>query len=349
MASTEDNREKSNGNTAKPDQIRDVFFFPHVRTASHVFCRLLSGQPGWAPQSDYHFKCAFDFARESFNWGPLTDVPDQIRNKFEELLQEGFNEIQRDRRSAKNDVSYSSRVRFVLVIHKEQGKSLLLKEHTFYTWEPSKLSQSMWGGPRSPSFTVVEEGSPLSADSEKTNPTIFPDSFLKSWKPVFLIRHPAPTFESWYRAESSARHIDLSDKSWSFFTSFQYSQQLYDWFLSNSTDESSMPIVIDADDILDKSSTIKKLCSSLGMDTQHIPDKWDVIQAPENAGCRESKFMGDYWNSTSIDSSKSSRGLDMAAKYTKWQADFGPDVANELLNIVEKAMPDYNYLKSKKL
>ena len=113
MASTEDNREKSNGNTAKPDQIRDVFFFPHVRTASHVFCRLLSGQPGWAPQSDYHFKCAFDFARESFNWGPLTDVPDQIRNKFEELLQEGFDEIQRDRRSAKNDVSYSFRVRFV--------------------------------------------------------------------------------------------------------------------------------------------------------------------------------------------------------------------------------------------
>ena len=82
MASTEDSREKSNGNTAKPDQVRDVFFFPHIRTASHVLCRLLSGQTEWAPQSDYHFKRAFDFARESFNWGPLTDVPDQIRNKF---------------------------------------------------------------------------------------------------------------------------------------------------------------------------------------------------------------------------------------------------------------------------
>ena len=113
MASKKDNREKSNGNTVKPDQVRDVFFFPHVRTASHVFCRLLSGQPGWAPQSDYHFKRAFDFARESFNWGPLTDVPDQIRNKLEELLQEGFDEIQRDRRSAKNDVSYCSKVRFL--------------------------------------------------------------------------------------------------------------------------------------------------------------------------------------------------------------------------------------------
>ncbi len=106
MASTEHNSENRNGNTAKPSQIRDVFFFPHVRTISHVLCRLLSGQPGWAPQSDYHFKRAFDFARESFNWGPLRDVPDPIRKKFEALLQEGFDEIQHDRRSAHNDVGY---------------------------------------------------------------------------------------------------------------------------------------------------------------------------------------------------------------------------------------------------
>jgi hypothetical protein len=206
----------------------------------------------------------------------------------------------------------------------------------------------MWGGPMSLPFTVAEERSALSVDAEKTNPTIFPDSFLKTWKPVFLIRHPAPTFESWYRAESGARHIDLSDKSWSFFTRFQYSRQLYDWFSSNSTDESSMPIVVDIDDILDKSPTIEKVCSALGMNTQYIPDKWDTIQAPENVSCREFKFMGDYWNSTAIDSSKISRGLDMTAKYTKWQAEFGLDVAEELLNVVEKAMPDYNYLWSKK-
>ena len=351
MASTEDNSEKSNGNTAKPNLIRDVFFFPHVRTISHVLCRLLSGQPGWAPQSDYHFKRAFDFARESFNWGPLTDVPEQIKTKFEELLQEGFDEIQRDRRSAKNNVGFSPSAKNcgLLSIYDGQGKNILLKEHTIYTWDPSKLSQSMWGGDRGTPFTVVEKGSPSSANFEKTNPTIFSDTFLRSWRPVFLIRHPAPTFESWYRAESGARHIDLSDKSWSFFTSFQYSRQLYDWFLSNSTDESSMPIVVEADDMLEKRSTIEKLCSSLGMDTRYIPNRWDVIQAPDKAGSRELSFMGDYWRSTSIDSSKSSRGLDMAAKYTKWQADFGSEVANELLIIVEKAIPDYNYLKSKKI
>ncbi|KAJ5219200.1 uncharacterized protein N7498_001299 [Penicillium cinerascens] len=333
MAITADNRDESNGNLAKHVPVRDVFFFAHTRTASHVLCRLLSNQPGWV-QSDYHFKRAFDFARESFGWGPLADVSDQKREDFEKLLQEGFDEIQLDRKSAAIE---------------KQGKSLFLKEHTFYVWEPSKLSQSMWGGPSSPPFTVVEDDSPLSSDSGKTNPTIFPDSFLKSWRPIFLIRHPALSFESWYRAESGARHVDICDKSWAFYTSFQYSRQLYDWFMSNSTEPTSMPIVVDADDLMDKSPTINTLCSLLGMDTQYILYQWDVIKAPDGAGCRELKFMSDYWNSTSINSSKSSRGLDMTAKYTQWEDEFGPDVANELLKLVEKSMPDYNYLKSKKI
>jgi hypothetical protein len=133
MIGTEENREKSNGNSNKPGEVRDVFFFPHVRTASHLFCRLLSGQPGWAPQSDYHFKRAFDFARESFNWGPLVNVPDHIRNKFEELLQEGFDEIQRDRRAAKDAVSCSpeAQTRLLFVIHKKRAKTFSFKNTPF--------------------------------------------------------------------------------------------------------------------------------------------------------------------------------------------------------------------------
>ncbi|KAH7311058.1 hypothetical protein BKA65DRAFT_558880 [Rhexocercosporidium sp. MPI-PUGE-AT-0058] len=75
----------------------------------------------------------------------------------------------------------------------------------------------------------------------------------------------------------------------------------------------------------------------------------ELLRALENADYRESKFMGDYWNSTVIDSLKSLRGLKTAAKYTKWQADFGLDAANELLMIVEKAMPEYKYIKSNTL
>lgn len=124
MTRIEGHREESNGNITKSASIRDVFLFAHTRTAFHVLCRLLSNQPGWV-QSNYHFKRAFDFARESFDWGRLTDVSHQQRKDFEKLLQEGFDELQLDRKSATIQVSLCSRVRRIacwLLTDTEQGR-----------------------------------------------------------------------------------------------------------------------------------------------------------------------------------------------------------------------------------
>ncbi|KAF4989218.1 hypothetical protein FGRMN_9275 [Fusarium graminum] len=272
----------------------DVFLFALNRTCSHVLCRLLSDQPEW-DHSDYHFKRAFDFARDSFNWGPLNTVSDQQREGFEKLLQEGFDEIQQERKA------------------------------------------------------ISSRGSGPDPACNKTNPTIFPDSFISSWRPIFLIRHPALTFESWYRAESGARDVDLADRSWSFYTTYEYSRQLYDWYLSKNLSPGREPIVIDADDILDNSPTIKRLCVSLGMDANRVLYEWDTIKAPENAGRRELEFMTGYWNSTSVDSSKSSRGLDIDVARARWEKDFGAETADKLWNIVESSLKDYDYLKSNKL
>lgn len=89
---------------SQPRKSRDVFYFAHTRTASHVLCRLLSTQTGWE-YSDYHFKRAFDFARDTFGWGPLNDASKQHRNGFENLLQEGFDEILSEREAAASKVS----------------------------------------------------------------------------------------------------------------------------------------------------------------------------------------------------------------------------------------------------
>lgn len=104
MGSAEVIGKESDGNTARHVNIRDIFFFGHTRTGSHLLCRLLSTQPGYV-QSNYHFKRAFDFARESFGFGALNDVSDQHRQGFEQLIQEGFDEIMHDRRSAAAEVS----------------------------------------------------------------------------------------------------------------------------------------------------------------------------------------------------------------------------------------------------
>ena len=95
--------ELSHGSAIQPRKGRDVFYFAHTRTASHVLCRLLSTQPGWV-HSDYHFKRAFDYARDTFGWCPLNDASERSREGFEKLLQLGFDEILNERESAANKV-----------------------------------------------------------------------------------------------------------------------------------------------------------------------------------------------------------------------------------------------------
>lgn len=124
---------------------------------------------------------------------------------------------------------------------------------------------------------------------------------------------------------------------------------MHDWYLSRTTAENAIPIVIEAGDMMEKRSTIDTLCDMLSMDKACVPYEWDVIQAPVGAGCRELKFMSGYWNSTSVDRSKSSRGLDLAGKRDAWREEFGVAVGVELWRLVQAAMPDYEYLKAKRI
>ncbi|KAK2865067.1 hypothetical protein FQN49_003945 [Arthroderma sp. PD_2] len=341
MAVTKQANTEQKDGTGKRSPCRDVFLFSHARTASNLLCRLLSDQPGFM-QSEYHFQPAFLFARKSFDWGPLTDITDEQRREFDELHQEGMNNLQKARDAAI-----------------AENKRLFVKNHTFHVWEPSSLSQSMWGGTPASPFTARTGPD---ASTIRTNPTLFPDEFLTSWQPVFLVRHPALAFESWYRAEIRVEPIDILSKSWSYLTTFQYSRQLYDWLVANGHNDTSekengsgarknpLPIVLDADDIIDGES-MAKLCKICDMDPECIRYKWEKSVPADSAtlGARQLSYMGGIWGSTSIDKSKSSRGLNMEAKYDSWKEEFGITAADQLCKRVRDAMPDYEYLKSKKI
>lgn len=222
-----------------------------------------------------------------------------------------------------------------------------MKNHTYQIWEPSKPPEA--------------DGS--ATYPTKTNPTLLPDAFLASWRPVFLIRHPALVFESWYRAERCGGMFDFFDKSWSRLTSYQHTRELYDWYASmegehardedtegfSTVEYSSSPIVMDADGILEK-GCLEMFCDMCGMDRDLIRYEWEATKLPEEdseARPRHLSFMKDFWSSTSIDKSKTSRGLVMASKYGLWEQEFGGAVADALYSLVEKAMPDYEYLKSR--
>ncbi len=191
----------------------------------------------------------------------------------------------------------------------------------------------------------------------KTNPTFLPDGFLLSWQPLFLIRHPALTFESWYRMELQVTTVELDTPPFYFFTSYNCTRQLYDWYASkvaadhsatNSDVISSKPLVIDADDIMQQAS-LERLCELIKTDPSSLLLNWEVTKKPESMNPRLGAFMTFLWQSTSIDRSKSSAGIDLAARHEQWKVEFGAEAANLLLQRVNNAMEDYNYLHSRKI
>ncbi|EGD96838.1 hypothetical protein TESG_04266 [Trichophyton tonsurans CBS 112818] len=340
-----------NNGQSERSKCRDVFLFSVSRTLSNVFCRLLSAQPGWV-ESDYHLQKGFFHSRDKSDWAPLDEISDELRGEYIELTHQGVEILQKAREDAI-----------------KEDKHLLVKNHSFFTVEPSALSNEAQRGKEVPSLTIVpralaseaEGGISATPAQTKTNPTFFPDEYLLSWQPVFMIRHPALVVESWYRAETRVVPINVKDKVWSYVT-FWYSRSLYDWYVARATESngtksaaegysapSPWPIVVDADDVL-SGECLAKLCSACGMSVEHIKVEWEELPLEaQDVSKRHMSYMRDLWTSTGLDQSKSSKGLDMEVRYGKWKEEFGDSVAEDLYELFQKLMPDYEYLKRRKI
>lgn len=180
--------------------------------------------------------------------------------------------------------------------------------------------------------------------SKHTNPTVFSDHVLRAHVPIFLIRHPAATFSSWYRVEAEPS-IALDGATFRLFTTFQLSRQIFDWY--RSTDVQGMvPLVIDADDILERPEVLEELCRKLGLDKDRLMYSWQANTDKSKHSAKDGRFLGTLWDSTGVDRSKSSRAIDIEAKEREWVNDFGADVAAALKERVCLAMPDYTFLRS---
>lgn len=189
-------------------------------------------------------------------------------------------------------------------------------------------------------------------DSGTTSPTFFPDDFLMTWIPVFLIRHPALTFESWYKVESRVAPIDPLDKSWAFSISFHYTRDLYDWYMAryeakkaSGEPDSPCPMVIDADDVLEGES-LARLCEACQMDPSLIEREWHSTDVSA-LNVRHQSYLGDFLRSTSVDRSKTSHGLTLESKRKQWEEQYGMEVTNALMSHVMNAMEDYDFLRSR--
>lgn len=205
------------------------------------------------------------------------------------------------------------------------------------------------------------------------NHTVLFPAFLRTWQPVFLIRHPALAFPSRLRAmldlddlaglDNEAREAVL-DRC----MTLVWSRALYDWFLEQADTTTGVegegvvdgdanvcarPIVIDADDVMNfPVETVGRLCELVGLDGQGLRTTWVRTTEGEGYGDQgpmERRMMSTLWSSEGVVEGKTAIGLDVEEEARKWREMFGEEDGERMEGWVRAAMEDYEYLRAARL
>ncbi|KAF4960214.1 hypothetical protein FGADI_1234 [Fusarium gaditjirri] len=187
------------------------------------------------------------------------------------------------------------------------------------------------------------------------NLTLFPDEFLKTWNPTFLIRHPALMIPSLYRT-------CFGKMEWEGFkrprkepmtaeVTTKWHRTLYDFFSEHFANDSIWPIVIDADDVMTCPQLVGKYAQLTGLDETKVRYSWDKAGDEElnKLSHVEKRMLSSINASTTIDQSKVAGKVDIDQEVVKWKTEFGEEGAQKLERWVRDAMPDYEFLHSRRL
>ncbi|EZF33912.1 hypothetical protein H101_02530 [Trichophyton interdigitale H6] len=205
-------------------------------------------------------------------------------------------------------------------------RSVIIKEHVHFLVKPTALSELVFGANNTPHdipWTLrIPESYGLEPKQSFLNPTVLPDEFLKTWSPAFLIRHPALAFPSLYRAlyelETPANDEE-ADSLGEHCMTLRWTRTLYDWYSQNLTAAESYidgritwPIILDADDIMTDPDVAIRFA--------------EIMVQGKTAG-----------------------SIDIETEARKWCFEFGYRAGKRIERLVREAMPDYKFLRSRRL
>lgn len=240
-----------------------------------------------------------------------------------------------------------------------QGKDAFVKEHVPWLVEPVAETKWIFG-----EESIEELPWTVKALPEQThsilNPTMFPDQVLKTWFPTFLIRHPALVFPSMYRTDLNLQGagVKKSEVMRNLEMTMRWSRILYDWYTQeHSQSESSLgddvtwPIILDADDIMTEPELVMRYSKILGFDESKLrflwepasKEEWDKMHRAEKA------MRSTIAASAGIVEGKTSVNVDIDEEAKKWRSEFGNEDGEKMEKWVRAAMPDYEYMKTKRL
>lgn len=206
-------------------QPRRVYLITHPRTASNLLVRILAldDQPDVAQHrpgalGGYFFVAA---SRLELDLGlrekHIDDWSEDERGQMKEKFQECFDGMEEYVKSAETE-----------------GKIAFVKEHGYWLIEPSARMPSSRQGHEKDHWTMqIPSNYGMESTRSFLNKSIFPDEFLRTWLPTFLIRHPALVFPSQYRAMTDVNSIHPEKESTfqlDMVMNFRWIRSLYDYW-----------------------------------------------------------------------------------------------------------------------
>ncbi|SMQ51363.1 unnamed protein product [Zymoseptoria tritici ST99CH_3D7] len=332
-----------------------AYLFSHPRTTTNLLLRMLSGQSEW-DLDGYFLYDAFIYARATIAASPLDDVPQAAWDHYNSLREDAL-----------------QRTHSILEEARTKKRHVLLKNHAYMLPPITDCIKTV-----EPASVKTEQSSgTLGAKLDNTNWTPFSDALMLSWTPIFIIRNPILTFESWVRAEGEP-FADLTSCFARIPTTFTccgrtsgltkltgnrlnrnqrpnepYQQELW-------PGGGSQVVILDADDILADPQVMGKFCDVVGTDKAELVREWTPASelnahtsvAPSRDIVPEDKARRFYHTinaSSGIMSGKTSAGVTLDGREKEWIEEFGPEQAALLKERVEEAWPDYEYLRSLRL
>ncbi|KAJ5759628.1 hypothetical protein N7520_006784 [Penicillium odoratum] len=203
------------------------------------------------------------------------------------------------------------------------------------------------------------------------NETVLSDEYLRTWRLTFVIRHPALAWPSMYRAMVKISILGMKDddgiKGASMTNmSLRWTRMLYDWCMEQPGDPTT-PLIMDANDVIHTPESVMRFCEPAGLDSGSMQFKWGSkveekrSQKLVNGTMEGDKGQEDIYkkaaaimlytleDSSGIVKNKALANIDVSAEATKWKAEFGEEMGGFIEKAVRDLMPDYKYLKVRRV
>ncbi|KAJ8110781.1 hypothetical protein OPT61_g6455 [Boeremia exigua] len=284
---------------------------------------MMSKQPGYQNSGYKLFDAGFA-SLSQLEKGRLSEWSKEERETLYAAFRTGFDSLQDELDDAQ-----------------QKGKQVFLKEHTMLLSGPDKFFARLYTDNDVEPLVLYERHAP---DSARTNPTSIPDSLLLSMRPIFQVRNPILMFPSMVRAEQKAMgHVRPRQPMLAITMTLRPSRDLYDWYLNCG--DAVHPQVIDADDIINDKDAVRHICTTTGLDPEAVTYEWETR---EETNPMKAVFLSTLNASTGIIPSLAACSLNFETEKAKWKAEFGEEDGEDLAKFVLDAMPDYEYLLSRR-